>query len=155
MEAPEGEFEQFVSGVGPRLRRALVARFGVEMGTEAFADAMAWAWEHRDRLKTMTNPVGYLYRVGQSSASAQRRSRRRTVLLASDLGTIDGVEPNFELLASLSRLRPEQRVAVLMVHAHGASYAEVADILEISVAAVTNHVHRGIRKLRAAMEARP
>ena len=32
-----------------RVRRGLVATYGVDVGTEAAADARAWAWEHRER----------------------------------------------------------------------------------------------------------
>ncbi len=43
-------------------------------------------------------------------------------------------------------------MAVLLVHAHGWSYAEVADVLDIRVSAVRNHVHRGLTKLRTHLE---
>jgi hypothetical protein len=63
---PVGEpFEALVESIGPRLSRAFVARYGVELGAEAFADALEWAWEHRDDHTAMENPAGYLYRVGQ------------------------------------------------------------------------------------------
>ena len=45
--------------------------------TEAAADAMAYAWRHWDTLASMANPVGYLYRVGQTSIRTQTRWRRR------------------------------------------------------------------------------
>lgn len=37
--------EQTIAEVGRRLREALVAAYGVEVGTECWADAIAWAWE--------------------------------------------------------------------------------------------------------------
>lgn len=60
-------FSSLLAAVGPRLQRTFVARYGVDLGNEARADALGWAWEHRDRLSEMANPVGYLYRVGQTS----------------------------------------------------------------------------------------
>jgi DNA-directed RNA polymerase specialized sigma24 family protein len=142
-------FEQFVAEDAPRLRRGLVARFGVESGSEAFAEVMAYAWEHRDRLETMTNPSGYLYRVGLSAARPHVRWRRRTVLI--DFDRSDPVhDHDISLPRSLVCL--SQRVSVVMVHGYGSTYQEVADLLGISVAAVTNHVHRGLRRLRELLE---
>ena len=53
-----------------------------------------------------------------------------------------------DIFLSLGELKPLQRTCVVMVHAHGWSYREVAEIVGISVAAVTNHVHRGMQRLR-------
>ena len=64
-------FEEFVGSVSARLRRALVARYGVELGCEAFADALGWEWEHRDQLVAMHNPTGYLYRSRTDIRSRQ------------------------------------------------------------------------------------
>jgi len=64
-------FEALVARVEPDLRRALtghVDRNGVE---DAVAEALAYAWENRNRVLAMENPAGYLFRVAQS------RSRRR------------------------------------------------------------------------------
>jgi hypothetical protein len=57
-------FEAFEREEGPMLRRALASRFGPHDGGEAYAEAMAYAWEHWSRLSAMANPAGYLYRVG-------------------------------------------------------------------------------------------
>lgn len=62
-------FTEFFRDVEPRLRRALVAAYGTERGREAAAEALARAWEHWADVVEMSNPVGYLYRVGQSSYS--------------------------------------------------------------------------------------
>ena len=59
------------------LHRALVARNGLDRGADAAASAMAWAWEHRDELAAIDNPVGYLYRVGQRSLRRGYRLDRR------------------------------------------------------------------------------
>ena len=66
-------FDEFARGHGPDLRRVLVARFGLEVGVEATADALAYAWERWDRVGPMANPTGYLVRVGQSAAGQRRR----------------------------------------------------------------------------------
>jgi hypothetical protein len=38
-------FTRFVKETEPRLSLALAAAYGLEVGAEATADAMAWAWK--------------------------------------------------------------------------------------------------------------
>ena len=71
------------------LHRALVARNGLDRGADAAAAAMAWAWEHRDELAAIDNPIGYLYRVGQSSLRHGYRLDRLRVDLLPDTVTHD------------------------------------------------------------------
>lgn len=49
-------FTRFVKETEPRLSYALAAAYGLEVGAEATADAMAWAWEHWDDLQNKRNP---------------------------------------------------------------------------------------------------
>lgn len=42
----------------PRLRRALCAAYGMELGREATAEALAYAREHWRRLRVTDNPAG-------------------------------------------------------------------------------------------------
>jgi len=155
-EAARGvDFEEFIVEATVRLRRALVARYGLELGTEAAADAIAYAWEHRDDLAATANPVGYLFRVGQSSVRRTVRLRRRRVDLPAnpsvdDLGRVDHHHPG--LPAALARLPHHPRVAVLLVHAHGYRYAEAAAVLDIPVTTLRNHIHRGVARLRDLLE---
>ena len=155
--APNDEFEAFVSTHRTALLQALVARYGVDAGAEATASALAWAWENRADVSSHTNPVGYLYRVGQSSLRKRWEWNRRSsafpaervdVRVATEADLADGVD----LAVALRDLSPQKRTAVLLVHAHGWSYADVAAVLGISVAAVTNHVHRGMRQLRGLLK---
>ena len=144
------EFEAFVDSDGCRLRRALVARFGVDVGNEVTNDALAHAWSQWATVGVMSNRVGYLYRVGQSAARRYWRWRRGVVLAeVDDRGELDRYDDG--LFDALGGLNHEQRVAVLLVHGYGYSYADVADVLGVSVAAVTNHVHRGLGSLRKKM----
>jgi RNA polymerase sigma-70 factor (ECF subfamily) len=146
---PPDDFESFVGVVWQRLGRALVAQHGVELGNDLCAEVLAFAWEHWPRVREMDNPFGYLYRVAQSAARPYRRWHRRMVLLDRwSEPAVVGAEPD-EIFISLARLSEPQRVCVLLAHAYGWRYAEVAELLGVSVAAVTNHVHRGMVKLRS------
>ena len=48
-------FTEFVRAVEPRLRIALMARYGPERGREATAEALAYAWEHWERVAEMNH----------------------------------------------------------------------------------------------------
>lgn len=142
------DFDAWLGDAAVALRRILVARNGLADGVEAAAEAMAWAVEHRDVLVEMSNPLGYLYRVGQSSLRRRWLHNRRHVALIPEVAARQLPEPDEELFSALARLTAEQRVAVVMVHMYGFTYRQVAELLEVSEAAVTNHVHRGLARLR-------
>ena len=97
----------------------------------------------------MDNPVGYLYRVGQS----RTRARRRPSLPAPEALGLPDVEPT--LIAELQRLPERQRVAVWLVHACEWTHREVGEALGISTSAVSTHVARGTERLRARLEGGP
>lgn len=148
-------FDDFARDAGARLRRGLVAAYGVEIGTEAAAEALRYAWEHWERVATMANPAGYLFRVGQSTVRPLVRwQRRRVQLPATELAAPAGASRDelLDLFTALRRLTPEQRVAVVLVRGHGHSYRDAAELLDVSVDALTNHVHRGMKRLRRLME---
>ena len=65
-------FSAFVEEHEAPLRHALTARFGLDIGKEAAADALAYGWEHWSRVSTMENPVGYLYTVGRDRDYVKR-----------------------------------------------------------------------------------
>jgi DNA-directed RNA polymerase specialized sigma24 family protein len=138
------DFEAFVALRGPDLRRALAARYGVEVGAEVTADVMALAWERWSTIAVMENPVGYLFRAGQSAA---RRYRSRPVQL-----TVIPVQepPEFDprLPRLLEQLSERQRVAVVLVCVYDWTYPSAAELLGISESAVRTHVRRGLAALR-------
>ena len=146
-ERVEAGFEGFLLAHADRLKRALVATYGSERGAEATAEALAYAWEHRDRVLAMEHPVAYLYRVGQSRT---RRRKRRVVFTIPDSAD-PWIEP--ALAPALVALTERQRVAVVLVHGFGWELGEVGELLGIKVTSVQNHLERGLTKLRTALEA--
>ncbi len=148
---PNAEFDQFVRDIEPRLRRALVAAHGPQVGREATVDALAWAWSHWGRIEPMINPVGYLYRVGRTQAREARSSTATEPV--RDLRSNDRlpwVEPGLE--PALWSLTEHQRVAVVLCHGFQWTHQEVAELLELSRSTVQNHVERGLAHLRRALE---
>lgn len=146
------DFDAFVGTTGESVRRALVAFYGVEVGTEAAADALTVAWERWPEVSSMDNPGGFLFRVGQSRARPHVRwHRRRASFPLLDQESARPDPDVVDLLRALGRLRPEQRGALLLVKSYGFTYREAADLLGVTEAAVTNHLHRGLEQLRATM----
>jgi DNA-directed RNA polymerase specialized sigma24 family protein len=132
-----------------RLRQVLVARYGWDLGMEAWHDAMAYSWEHQAELAEMTSPTGYLFRVAQTSVRRQLRWQRRVDLPQPTPGVLPDIEPG--LPAALSKLSRRQRVAVVLVHAHGWTHDEAAEVLGVSVSTLRNHLRRGLERLRAEL----
>ena len=140
----------FFDAAERQLRLALTGAFGIETGRDAAAEALAWGWQHWDRLREMDNPVGYLYHVGRTTAL---RAVGHTA--SSDATRIEAHPsvwelPNFEpnLAKFFAGLSEQQRVAVWMVHGLGFTHREVADLLGCSRPTVATHVRRGLLRLR-------
>lgn len=147
LEVGSLSFVEFCAQAQPKLRNAFAARYGVTDGAEATAEALAYAWEHWPRLRTMDNPIGYLYRVG---ASKTRRIRRRAPLLVEVPSRgIPDMEPG--LPDALRSLSERQRVCVLLVSGFGWTHGEVGELLGVSATTVQNHVQRGLGKLRGRL----
>jgi len=145
-DADEVTFRAFVLDTEPRLHRALVGCLGWERGREATAEALAYAWEHWDKIRGMVNPAGYLYRVGQSRV---RRPKTRTLFQRPD-------EPDSRyepaLAGLLADLTQRQRVVVVLIHGFGWTAPEVSEFTGLSVSTVHTHLERALAKLRSALE---
>lgn len=139
------EFTAFVRDTEPRLKVALCANFGKDLGMDATADALAFAWEHWDRIAASPNPAGYLYGVGRNLARRRMRSRH-PVLPPVEESHLPWIEPG--LPAALAALPERQRVAVILVHCLQWTLAEVAELMEVSKPTVQKHIDRGMAKLR-------
>lgn len=138
-------FEALFRENEPKLRRALIAAYGFEEGRDAAAEAFAWAWEHWERLRDVTNLPGYLFRVAQS-----RRRRRRLPVLRDTPGW---AEHRFEpgLPGALAALSQRQRLAVVLVYGYGCTLREVSELTGIRQTTVQNHAERGLARLRARL----
>ena len=139
------EFESFARSARPRLVRALAGARGEEAADGA-AEALAYAWEHWDRVGSMGNPIGYLYRVGLS----RTRPRQTPTLPPPEAIGLPEIEP--ALIPALLRLPEGQRIAVWLVHACQWQYGEVAEAMGSTTSMVGNHVARGLARLRQELE---
>ena len=143
-ETASDVFAAFVVEAEPRLRRALTAVFGPELGREAAAEALAYGWEHWERIAMMENPAGYLYRVGRD-----RGRRMKPLKSVAGSAAVSGdvwFEPGLE--AAMRSLSERQRVVVSLLYAFDWSMSEVAELLGVSKSAVQSYERRALRILQ-------
>ncbi|HMJ77441.1 MAG TPA: sigma-70 family RNA polymerase sigma factor [Iamia sp.] len=145
-------FEEFVATAEPRVRRALVLVVGPETARDATADALLEVWRRWDRVRQMSNPVGYLYTV------ARRRVPRRPRFDAAELSDHladqspdHWVEPR--LLGALQSLPERQRVSVYLMAGCGWTAPEVAELTGVAATTVRTHLDRGMAQLRSTLGA--
>jgi RNA polymerase sigma-70 factor (ECF subfamily) len=140
------EFERFFADAEPRLRRALVATYGADRGRDAAAEALAYGWQNWERVRELENPVGYLYRVGQSRTRPRAEPPMFPRLPDDSTRWVEPLLP--EALRDLSE---RERQAVVLIEGFGWSYREVAETGDVSISAVQSYLNRGLRKLRKAL----
>ncbi len=153
MSTASAEFEDFFRRVEPKVRTALSADFGFELGHEATAEAMRYGWEHWARVSQSDNPAGYVFRVGQRLALREKRRASRWVVLRDRRDPSAGVpwvEP--KLSAALSALTSRQRISVVLVHGLGWTYPEVGELLSLAPTTVQSHAARGLSRLQRTLE---
>lgn len=138
-------FVEFVQTNERRLRHALTAALGLEAGREAAAEALAYGWEHWERVGVMANPVGYLYTVGRSKGR-KLLSWSRPVFPAIPEDRTPWFEPG--LPAALAALPEKERAVLLLLYGYGWHMTEVAETLGVAKSTVQTHAERGMRKLR-------
>lgn len=141
-------YEEFVRRDGVRLRAGLVAAYGPDVGADAAAEALAYGFEHWDRLGDMDNPAGYLYRVGQSEA--RKHFRPMGYLPVIPAPGLPDFEPG--LAPALESLTESQRAGVVLVHALGWTQRDAAQLLDVDISTLRTHIARAMTKLRAALE---
>lgn len=143
-------FTEWVAAVEPRVRHAITATFGPQIGSDATAEALAVAWQRWDEVRSKANPSGYVYGIGRNAARRMARSRA-PVALPEVPQHLPHVEP--ALPAALAALPEQQRLVVCLLYGYEWTMSEVADLLGIAKTTVQNHAERGLRRLREALGA--
>ena len=143
-------FTEFVEAHERKLRHALTATLGYDLGKDAAAEALAHGWENWERVRDMENPIGYLYVVGR--ARGRRMSRFVPIAYPSvPEERIPWCEPG--LPTALAALPEKQRIVVLLVYGYDWRLSEVAETLGVSKSTVQTHADRAMRSLRRKLGA--
>jgi DNA-directed RNA polymerase specialized sigma24 family protein len=148
-------FDAFVAEVEARVRRALVPVAGPDAARDATTDALVHAWRQWPRVAAMANPAGYVYTVARSRLRRPGAPPTAGPLPegVADPAAFPQVEPG--LSASLAALPERQRTCVYLLHGCGWSTPDVADLLDVSVSTVRNHVARALEHLRRDLGVTP
>ncbi len=144
------EFEQRLAPVLAHLRGVLIARHGVDVGTDVHAEVAGFAWEQRNMVCTLDNPAGYLFRVSQSKARRYRRWGRAVPLPAERAVALQDGDPRLD--AAMARLTKDERTVCVLVHGYGYHYEEAAELLGWSPTSVRNRLSRAMAKLRRLLQ---
>ena len=147
--AGEEEFAAFFGQAEPLVRRALISRYGAELGRDATAEGFAVAWRSWDRVVDMENRAGYVYRTAEGWANRQRSRPHNS--LAQPVHSEDRY-PDTELAQALEDLSPRQRQAVVLVEGFGLTHREAAELIGCAKSSLQNHVERGMSRLRKNLE---
>jgi DNA-directed RNA polymerase specialized sigma24 family protein len=139
-------FTEFARVAEPRLRLAFGAALGFDLAQEATADAMAFAWEHWDRVMKSDNPIGYVFGVGRNRARRSLSRHHAPFLPPVPSSEIPWVEPG--LPAALGRLSVRQREVIMLLHCFEWTLSEVSELLGLSRGTVQIHERRGLARLR-------
>lgn len=135
---------------------------------EIVSDIFLWIWEHRAQWRVNGSLASYLYGAVRHRAMdrlkhERRASRAHAAALALDYSpgmAEPPASPEEELHArelallveqTISRLPERAREAFLLQRQHGLSYAEIAEVMGISISTVEKHMIRAIQALREAL----
>ena len=159
VEAHEDAFADFFRAEYETLLRAMYLLSGDRFEAEELAQgAFVKAWERWDRVRSMDNPGGYLYRTAVNSRrSALRRvgvaARRALSLQQTD--PISESDDRDRIRRALATLPASQREAVVLVEWLGLSDVEAGQALGISPGAVRVRISRARASLRLLIERAP
>lgn len=166
-------FEEFVRLFERRIR-ALLSRFLRDDRDidEAAQDTFVQAWRHLDRFRGDAAPFTWLYRIAVNEA-LQRARRKKLDTQTLDDGLADvldsAVDPTLSrpvapdvgaedhevqvfLADRLALLPLEFRAPLVLRDLEGWSNQEVAELLDLSVAAAKSRIHRARMKIRRDLE---
>lgn len=159
-EARAGDLDAFAELVRRyerRVRSVLVPLLDDQRDVEEAAqDVFVQAWRNLSSYRGDAALFTWLYRIAINEALMRRRRRK---LPLTELGETAATAPEPEpaegwLFARVRALPDELRLPLVLRDIEGLSNQEVADVLDLSVAATKSRIHRARMRIRADLEAR-
>lgn len=155
-------FAEIVHRHEQRIRRVVARLLDDERDAEeATQDTFVQAWRNLHRFRGQAGVFTWLYRIAVNEALQHRRRRRQqAVPLLEDPNVADrrtereteASELRRILLGSIRALPDDYRAALVLRDIEGLSSQEVADVLEVTVAAAKSRIHRARLQVRDAIE---
>lgn len=167
-ESPDYDdrFRQLYLTHGDDLRGYCQRRLEREDAEDALAEVFAIAWRRFDKMPHGQEARLWLYCVARNVVrNATRATRRKTRLFNRLTASSESPLPepgdslvtrseHEDIVAALATLRPSDQ-ELLRLHAwEELSRTEIAQVLEISVAAVDMRLHRAIARMSGALRSR-
>lgn len=129
-------------------------------GDRALADDLAQetflaAFRHLSRFRGESTLATWLVRIAVRQFLTDVRRRRPEPLEDRvEAAATDSVDPatRLDLDRGLTRIREEQRLALILTHEHGMTHAEVAELTGWPLGTVKTHATRGREALRAQLK---
>lgn len=125
---------------------------------EAVQDTFVQAWRNLERFRGDAAPYTWLYRIAVNESLMRRRRKTLPTSELQETVVPDCADPfaaadaRAFLVERLRALPDDYRVAVVLRDVEGLSNEEVAEALEITLAAAKSRIHRGRMQLRAELE---
>ena len=149
-------FDRLYRGYGADVLAYLRRRTTVEVADDGLAETFLVAWRRLDDVPD--EPRAWLLAIARRVLANQRRSSRRQGALVERLILQRPPEVAVQterdpVLQALSRLRPLDQEALLLVAWDGLTSIEAARVLGCSAIAVRLRLHRARRRLAGALAA--
>jgi RNA polymerase sigma-70 factor (ECF subfamily) len=159
VEGPEPvqSFEDFFEAEHAGLQRALFVVTGNDQeAQDLMQEAFVKVWERWDRVRTMDQPTGYLYRTAMNAfrSSVRRAARAARHLARPVLGAPDfeGADERDLVTRALKSLSERQRAAIVLTEMLDFDSAEAAAMLGVRPSTVRNLAAQARRALGRVLE---
>jgi RNA polymerase sigma-70 factor (ECF subfamily) len=151
------DFEAFFESERVRLHRALVLLTADRAEAEdIMQEAFVRVWERWDRVGTMEDPVGYLYRTALNGFRARLRraaaAARRRFRPAGAVDPFEHVEDRDALARILKAATARQRTAVVLTEVLTLTSEEAARLMGVSAVTVRRLAGKGRNAMRKSLE---
>lgn len=156
-EGGSSDFEAFFRAEHLRLQGALFLMTGSqEEAKELMQDAFVKLWERWDRVRTMKDRNGYLYRTAMNGfRSRYRRAKvaaRRGLGLARSRDRYEEIDERDRLVRALRALPPKQRTALVLTELLDYSSDEAASLLSVKPVTARVMAHQARSAMRSLLE---
>lgn len=146
------EFERFFSSCrASLLGQAYLLTGQLQEAEDLAQETLVQAWRNWGRIRAYDDPAAWSRRVLHNFAVnrwKRARLRRRHEQERADHAAAPSIEAHLDLLASLQRLPPNHRRAIVLHDVVGLSAEEIATEMRTQISTVRTWLHRGHRRLK-------